>query len=91
MFHSGCVSPSAFAFSLTSLPTSLTNLIASDLADHSPCLPRGYPPFCPPFGMGRLDCLSLHNSDYGEWGGDLRHAKNAREPKGTEEENSAEC
>jgi hypothetical protein len=91
MFSAGCIRPSAFALPLPSLPTSLIDLIAPDPADHPPCVPGGHSSVRATFGMGGLDCASVHHSHYGERGGDVRHAQDAREPEGTKEEDSAEC
>lgn len=91
MFYTSCFGPFTFAISLSSISFSLANFIASDPSDHSPCIPCRYSSLCPTFGVGGLDCVSFHNFDHGERGGNMRNAKNSREPKGTEEENRAEC
>lgn len=91
MFNTSCFGPFTFTISLASLPPSFVNLVTSDLTDHSPCIPRRHPSLCPAFGLGGLDCISLHHSHHREWGGNMRDAADSREPKGTEEENSAEC
>ena len=91
MFYTRCFGPFTFAISLASIPARFTNFIASDPAHHSPCIPRGHPSLRPTFGLGGLDCVGLHDFDYVERGGNMRHEENPCEPKGAEEENSAEC
>ena len=91
MFCPGCFGPSPFAFSLAALPSSLVDIVAADPADHSPGIPCRHSSLRPTFGMGRMDRVSLYHSDYGERGGDVCHAEDACQPKGTQKENSAEC
>ena len=82
--------PLAFAFTLSEISARPPYPVIANIAHHATRLLSGYPAFCTPSQLGRMDRFGVYDFDRGQWGGNVCYAENAGESKSEEEKDCGE-